>query len=531
MSSLAGATHTDTSNVRLAEVIGALSVATDLGMGHPLEFALCSCILAVRLGEASGLGEEMLREVYYQALLRYIGCNAETHLLAALIGDELALRRDFAAVNNGKQSEVMWLILRYLRQANAGESPLRLAGSLSQGLLAMSRVTKEAFAGHCEVAQRLALRLGFEPDIVRNLGQLYERWDGRGLPHGLKGEFIAPAVRVVTLAQDMVTLQRLSGLDAAVAAARTRRGAAYDPRLVDIFLAQAEALFAGLEDEPDWQSVLALEPGSRLRLSDAQFDVACEAIADFADIKSPYTLGHSPGVARLAAGAALRCRLPDADIVAIKRAGLLHDVGRVGVSAGIWTKPGALTEREWEQVRMHPYYSERVLARPGVLARLGTLASYHHERLDGSGYHRGVLANAQPPAARMLAAADVYQAMTEPRPHREAREANEAAAELRREARAGRLDTEAVEGVLATAGHPTERRQASLAAGLSQREIEVLRLIARGHSMQQIADLLFISRKTVDNHIQHIYAKTGVTTRAGATLFAMEQHLLNDILN
>jgi HD-GYP domain-containing protein (c-di-GMP phosphodiesterase class II) len=207
---------------------------------------------------------------------------------------------------------------------------------------------------------------------------------------------------------------------------------------------------------------------------------------------------------------------------------LVHDIGRVGISAGVWVKPGPLTAREWEQVRLHPYYSERVLARPGMLSRLGSLAGFHHERLDGSGYHRGVAATALTPAARILAAADVYQAMTELRPYRVARGADEAATELRREARAGRLDAEAVEGVLATAGHAADRRQGNLTAGLSQREIEVLRLVARGHSMKQIADQLFISRKTVDNHIQHIYAKSGVTTRAGATLFAMEQHLLED---
>jgi HD-GYP domain-containing protein (c-di-GMP phosphodiesterase class II) len=212
----------------------------------------------------------------------------------------------------------------------------------------------------------------------------------------------------------------------------------------------------------------------------------------------------------------------------LRRVGWLHDLGRVGVSAGIWGKAGPLTEREWERVRLHPYYTERILARSDMLAQLGTLAALHHERLDGSGYHRNVSASALSPAARILAAADAYHAMTEPRPHRAARSAEAAAEELRHEVRAGRLDGEAVQGVLIAAGHAVRRRRRELVAGLSEREIEVLRLIARGHSKKQMAALLTIAEKTVDNHIQHIYNKIGVTTRAGATLFALEHDLLGE---
>jgi DNA-binding CsgD family transcriptional regulator len=225
--------------------------------------------------------------------------------------------------------------------------------------------------------------------------------------------------------------------------------------------------------------------------------------------------------------AAERCGLPAADVVAVRRAGLLHDIGRVGVSAGIWTKPGPLSDREWEQVRLHSYYTERVLARPGALAKLGALASYHHERLDGSGYHRGAPAAIQSPAARILAVADAYQAMTELRPHRPAWTPDLAAEQLRREATAGRLDGAAVDGVLGAAGLRAGPPRREYAAGLSEREVEVLRLLARGNSIKQIAETLVLAPKTVDNHIQHIYNKIGVSTRAGATLFAIEQNLLS----
>jgi HD-GYP domain-containing protein (c-di-GMP phosphodiesterase class II) len=516
---------TGTTDIRLAELMAALSLATDLGMGQPLEWALCTCVLSVRLGDALGMGECELREVYYQALLRYIGCNADTHMLAAIVGDEIALRTEIAAVDTGNVPQVLGLMARYITLTRANAPTAAVLPDLLRGLVGVARMQEEFFTGHCEVAQRLAERLGFEAPIVAALGQLYARWDGKGIP-ALRGEAIAPSVRVVTLAQDAITLFRLGGADAAVAAARERSGGAYDPRVVEVFYRRAHALLAGLGVEPSWEAVLAIEPGRRVALTEAQLDAACRAIADFADIKSPYTLGHSSGVADLAAGAARRCGLPAADAAELLRAAWLHDIGRVGVSAGIWGKTGGLSEREWERVRLHPYYTERVLARPAGLGRLGALAALHHERLDGSGYHRGAPATMLTPSARILAAADTYHAMTEPRPHRSALTPERAAAELRREARAGRLDGEAIEGVLAAAGHHVPKARRELVAGLSTREIEVLRLISRGHSMGEIAAMLSVSKKTVDNHIQHIYGKIGVSTRAGATLFALENALL-----
>ena len=517
--------------IRLAELVAALSLATDLGMGQPLEYALSVCVLSVRLGEALGLSESELREVYYLALLRHIGCNAETYTMANLFGDELALRTDAATADLGRASQAIGLVARSIRKSYVDASPLQIARLIAQGIVASPQVMKESFSGFCEVAQRLAGRLGFDECVIHALGQVFERWDGRGTPAGLKGEQIATSMRLVSLAQDAITFHRLDGNEAAIAMVRERKGTMYDPGMSELFCRQASKLLVGLDDEPSWESVLALEPGKRAYLSDGQFDTACQAMADFADIKSPYTLGHSSGVASLAAEAARRCGLPEADAVTLRRAGLLHDIGRVSVSAGIWGKPGPLTEREWERVRLHPYYTERVLARSHILAQLGTLAALHHERLDGSGYHRGLPAALLSPAARILAAADVYHAMTETRPHRSPLTPEIAASELRREARAGRLDSEAVSGVLAAAGHrmSSSRPRHELVGGLSEREIEVLRLLARGHSMKQVASRLTISEKTVDNHIQHIYIKIGVSTRAGATLFAMEQNLVASV--
>jgi response regulator RpfG family c-di-GMP phosphodiesterase len=511
--------------IRLAELMAALSIATDLGMGQPMEYAMTTCIVAVRLGEAAGLNDQALRDVYYEALLRYIGCNADTYWLSSIIGDELALRTEFAKIDSADNLRVIGLMLRSMRQANTGANPLQMIQAMASGFTQLPQVTTSFFPGHCEVAKRLATRLNFPESFVRTAGQLYARWDGKGVP-ALKGEEISSAMLVTALAQDAVIFYRLGGIEAATAMARERRGGAHSPKLVELFCRHATQLFAGLDDDPTWDTALAYEPGAQRTLNETELENACETIADYTDIKSPYLLNHSRRVAALAARAAEQCGLPVGDVTLVRRAGYLHDIGRVGVSAGIWGKAGSLTDREWEKVRLHPYHTERVLARPAALEQLGTLAALHHERLDGSGYYRGLNAPMLPPVARILAAADVYCALTEPRPHRPARSPELAVEELKRETKAGRLDGDVVNAVLMAAGHRTASVKKEVVAGLSEREVEVLRLLARGQTMKQIAEQLIISFKTVDRHIQNIYTKINVSTRAAATLFAMENNLL-----
>jgi HD-GYP domain-containing protein (c-di-GMP phosphodiesterase class II) len=293
-----------------------------------------------------------------------------------------------------------------------------------------------------------------------------------------------------------------------------------------VFCDRAEAIFTSIEAVPTWEAVIQSEPALRKALSPTEFDNALEAIADFADVKSPFTAGHSRGVADLAGAAATTVGLRQADATNVRRAGLLHDLGRLGVPNSIWDKQGDLTLSETERVRMHPYLTERTLASSPALAPLGVIAIQHHERLDGSGYPRGLKGDALTLSGRVLAAADSYHSKIEPRPHRRAVTAAEAAALLRSDVRDGRLDGEAVEAVLESAGHRTRRRPSSL-AGLTPRELDVLRLLARGLATKEIAAALGISRKTVGNHVEHIYGKLGVSNRAMATLFAAKHGLLD----
>ena len=514
------------SGVRLAELMAALSIATDLGLGQPMEHALSSCIVAVRLAEKCGYSEEALREVYYQALLRFIGCNAETDWLSSIVGDEQILRADFHEIDSGDMHVVINMFTEAIRKSFAGETPERIESAIKHGLEGFPRIP-QMFIGHCEVAQRLAQRFGFDKNIIHGLGQLYERWDGKGLPRNVEGEDLTPAVLVVALAQDMVLFYRLGGLQASLKTARERSGGAYSPALVDVFCAHAEELCSELDQEPSWSEVLSLEPGPHETLTEEQFDNACRVLADFVDIKSHYTLTHSSGVADLAAEAAHLSGLPDSDVKTLWRAALAKEIGRTGISSSIWEKPASLTEREWECVRLHTYYAERIFARTPALANLGMLASLHHERMDGTGYHRGLPAANQTLLARILSAADVYHSLTEARPHRPALTADSAAQELHKLAQAGKLDGDAVNHVLSAAGHKVRVARKGMVSGLSRREVDVLRVLARGLTIKEMAAELVISEKTVDSHIQHIYTKINVSTRVAATLFAMEHQLLD----
>jgi HD-GYP domain-containing protein (c-di-GMP phosphodiesterase class II) len=508
---------------RLAELVIALSLATDIGSGMPMEMMLASCLVSVRLGKALGLNDDELREAYYLALLRHAGCTAEAPLMAELMSDDFLSRTPaYYSINPRQPLQTMNIIWRSI--IDQQQPALARFGLFMRFMAELPQI----ITAHCEVAQQLAARLNVDETIQIGLRQMGERWDGAGFPNKLKGEAIRLPVRVAQVAHDAVIIHHFFGVEAAMAAMKDRGGATLDPTIAEAFGARSNSLLAmpsSLRDE-----VLACEPGPRPTLNDEHMEAATMALADFAELQTPFSTGHSVAVAALAEAAARQCRLPDSDVTLIRRAGHLHDLGRVGVSAGIWGRAGALSEADWERVRLHPYYAQRILAQPSALAELGAVASAHHERLDGSGYHRRLPATMLPPTARLLAAADAYGAMTEARPHRPALAPEAAAVALRHEAKMGRLASDAVDAVLRVADHPVKgSSRAKLTAELSPRELEVLRLIARGHSNKQMAQTLVVSDKTVGRHVERLYNKIGVSTRAGATLFAVQNGLLEDI--
>ncbi len=513
--------------VRRADFLMALAYATDLATGHSRDFALRSCVLAMRFAEVAKLDQETCRNIYHQALLRFIGCNADTHLLAAAWGDEITLRRELHHIDMGNRPEFVEIFVRAIKRKYPGASPEELEEAVKRGLAEAPQVNIPILAGHCEVAQRIAERIGLPPEIRENLGQIYERWDGKGLPRGLSGNAVKFPVRVVTLAQDAIALNDHHGFAIMKEKIGKRAGGGYEPELVDLFLTNAEKLFAGMDGPVDREMILALEPVPHAMLDEDASEEAYLAIADMIDMRMPFTFGHSRAVAELADAAAKQMGLPASDIRDVRRAAYTHDIGELAVPVSTWMRPGRLTERETDAAQLHPYHGERALASLGGDGKsVAALVQRHHERLDGSGYYRNSRGTDLAPAARILAAAEAFQTAREARPYRPAMSDAAAAAKLRNAVRDGKLCADAVEAVLTCAGQPARRASAERLAGLTPREIEVLRLIAAGDTAKEAARKLEIAPKTADNHIQSLYSKIGVTTRAAAALYALERGLV-----
>jgi HD-GYP domain-containing protein (c-di-GMP phosphodiesterase class II)/DNA-binding CsgD family transcriptional regulator len=493
-------------SVRLAEVLAALSLTTDLGSGLPLEKGLRTCLTATAFAEELGLGLGERRAIYHAALLRAIGCTSHSSENAALFGDDLEFSRAFRSFDPGDPE----LFARQL--AAVGWAERFAAVAPTEG--------PAAVRSSCEVSRGLGTRLGLPAAALDALDEVYERWDGLGLPDGRAGERLTLAARIVHVAEQAVLAYAAGGPPAARAEVARRAGGHLDPELCARFAHAGEGVLAPLEAPDPFTAVLAAEPPPAARVPARELDRLLLALAAFADLKGTHLIGHSSAVARLAGEAA---RLLGADPGPVTQAALVQDLGRSAVSSAVWDRAGPLGSADWERVRLHPYWTERILARAPVLAGLATTAAAHHERLDGTGYHRGARAADLPLGARVLAAADAFAAMVEPRPYRPALTPDSAARELMADAR-GRLDPDAAAAVVEAAG--MRRPPRPWPCELTDREVDVLRLAVRDLSNQAIAEALVISPRTVQHHLAHVYAKTGRRTRAGAAVFAVEHGLV-----
>jgi HD-GYP domain-containing protein (c-di-GMP phosphodiesterase class II) len=509
--------------VRAAEVIGAMSIATDLGTGQPLEHALRTAILAVRLGELAELSPQELVDAYYISLLHSFGCTSDATEQTELFGDDIEPRAKFALVDGGNLEELKAFLRDVVGQGRPPEVREKMVAHAVDNAVEIARST---FALHCEVAQRFAGWLGFGPGVISNLAWAFERWDGNGFPGAAAGEAIGRPARVLHVARDISVFLSAGGAERARDVIERRAGGAYDPHLAALAADHFAALLDGLDDALIWEQAIAAEPPPQRWMTGAEIDTAFHVVGTFTDLKSYWLRGHAEGTSQLAEAAAWRLGLPEDEVTMVRRAALALDLGRVSVSNAIWEKPGPFGFTDWERVHLHPYFTERSFAHAPELAAIGELAGAHHERLNGGGYHRKALAPALSRPARILAAADSYQAMLERRPHRPALDAAGAEAELLKDASSGRLCPEAVDAVLAAAGHRVAKRPRDLPAGLTEREHEVLLALAAGKANKEIAEDLGISVKTAGNHIQHIFDKTGVRTRSAATVWAFERHLV-----
>ncbi len=444
-----------------------------------------------------------------------------------MFGDEIAIRAQTLVHDAANPAEVMRDVVEFATAGRSDAEREEIIGILQQ---TAHEWAVHNFSSGCEVADMLVERLDFEPSVREALGFTFERWNGNGFPTHAKGEAIPLAMRVVHLSHDMEAIGRLFSPDHALDAARDRRDRTYDPALADLFVAHGRVWFDRLRETEPWDAVLALEPEPHRMLDGEKLDDALAVAADFIDLKSPYMGGHSRHCAQLAADAARVLGFPEEDTITLRRAALVHDFGTTAVPNSIWDKPGSLTRTEFDRVELHPMLTEQMLRRSQALAVLNTVASAHHEKCDGSGYHKRVRADAGDAGACVLAATEIYVGLTTERADRPPFSDADAAVELCRLESEGVLEPRATHAVLVAAGHgePVARspKRSQNPGGLTRREVDVLGLAARGLTTRQIGDRLVISPKTADHHIQHIYTKIGVSTRAAAALWAMQ----NDVV-
>ena len=512
------------SAARVADVLASLSMVADLGFGLPPGEALTSCVIATGLARRLGLGEPDVADVYYTALLEHVGCVGFAHEAAVLLGDELRVGAAAAVTNDARTLDAL---VGFHRRATQGMPVVPRIRAVARSVRRGSAGGREFAAAACEVGSATARRIGLSGGVQRALNEVFESWDGTAGAQGLRGADIAVAARIARVSAVAARFHDLGGPEAAVRAVHERRGTMLDPAISDALAAHADPLLDPLDAGDPLVTVLASEPQPQRSIVPHRLGELATAFGDLADLKAPFLHGHSAGVARLATDAAHRMGLTPAEVERVSLAASLHDLGRIGVPDSVWERPGPLTAPQWEQVLMHPYLSERVLTRSRALAPLAQVVGMHHERLDGSGYHRGSQARDIPRDARILAVADAYDAMTHPRPHRDALTPHAVAEQLHADVRAGRLDPDATTAILATVGHTGPPGRRPLPAGLTDREVEVLRAVAAGLSNREVGERLTISPRTAEHHVQHVYAKIGVSSRAAAALFAMEHGLLD----
>ena len=509
---------------QLAEIVTAVVLAADLALGQPFDHALRSAAIAMRFADSLDLSPDERRTTYWVTLFVGAGCTAGSFELAQIFGDDIALRAEAYETGPSPIDQLRYLLSR----AGADQPALRRTLTRAHLLITRMRPLQAAIHAHCAVSACLAGQAGLGPAVTSAVTQCYAYWNGQGFPSGLKHAAIPLSARICAIADTAEVIQRQRGLDAAIADARAKSGTVLDPVLVERWCAVAGDVFASFEGGGSWDAILRAQLDRPL--APAELDNGLALLGDYADLKSPWFIGHSRGVAALAEAAANEVGLPERDVTTLRRAALVHELGRHGVPNNVWDKAGPLTDAERERVRLAPYFTDRILRRSGSLANLAAVASAANERIDGSGYPRAIAGETIPYLGRILGCADAYHAMREVRPHRAALPKDDASRVLRQAARDGRLDGSAVDAVLSAAGHSVGQHP-SAPGDLTPREIEVLELAARGVATKEIASRLGIARKTAGNHIERIYEKIGVSTRAEAALWAMRNGLVRVLEN
>jgi HD-GYP domain-containing protein (c-di-GMP phosphodiesterase class II)/DNA-binding CsgD family transcriptional regulator len=510
---------------RTAELLCALSYGSGLSAAERMEHGTNTAFVGIQLGRALGLGNDGMEAVFYGALLKDVGCGACGAVLAPFFADgEKNPRLGLNLVDlHSPRSMAAWAMSGLRLDPSLPARLARLAAFTAQ----CNSVAHEALSAHCEIAADFAAGLGFGRHVQDAVHYQYERHDGRGPAFRRRAEAIPRPAQVLHLALAADLVRGLTGAEAAAAMVRQRAGSYFDPQVAEAYLDLASGLWPSGDDPIPHAEMLACDPGTSVDgLPGDRRLAVCEALADFTDLKSAGRGPHSRTVASLVWQAAGQLGLPEAEQERLRRAGLVHDLGKIAIPYHMLQKTGDDTSAASHQdgaaalaepVRLHPYYAQRILSRVRPLADLAADVSAHHERLDGSGYPLG-LADGLPIGARLLAAADAW-----------AERARPGAPDLTGE---DGLDPACLAALRSCFQDSTgERRQRSRAGparpALTPRELEVLRLLAEGASNPDISKTLYISRRTTEHHVEHILAKLEVTSRTAAVAYALTHELLS----
>lgn len=512
----------------LAALLCALSFATGVGFGGDMEHGLGCASLGLQIADALTLADEEREAIFYGALIKDVACTACSAGIAAFLpDDEQVSLSDVILLDPSRLSDMIGWLSRYLRLD--ARFPSRIAKLLSF-FVKCGPVVKETMRSHCEVAELFARQLGFPDSVQRTLRFQWERWDGKGMAYGLKGPAVPRTARILHIAQVLELTYRFGGPAATRILAQEKRGTRFDPEVVDVFLAltQRKDFWRTFKEQSTQEALLARRPSTVADCAqEDQTERVCEALADFIDLKTRETWHHSRTVAEVAGGIGICLGLETSELSRLRCAALVHDVGKAAIPVSILLKGEHRSSSERETYRLHPYYTQRILERVGALQELAQAAAAHHEWMNGLGYHRQLSGEQIPLHGRILAVANTYVRLVQ----QQGDQKNPAEVLHKMRLLVGeQFDRRCYDALVASVTGKGGLESAPLrprkVGNLTEREVEVLCLLAQGRNTPQIAQMLEISRKTVEHHLSHIYSKIGVTCRTAAGVYAVQQGLV-----